>query len=115
MTGDMTAWTRLMLGFLRRTAEANLWRVERLAELHAEWALAIREYRSDSIIPMLAPCALTQPAFTIVDALHAIGGTFASVNMAAARLVDIGILQVARGTRRDRLFRAPGGVDFLGG
>jgi Fic family protein len=106
LSGDMTAWTRLMLGALQRTAEANLGRIERLAQLHAGWMHSISKYRSDSIIHTLAPFALTQPAFTIADALHAIGGTFASVNTAAGRLVDIGILQVGRGTRRNRLFLA---------
>lgn len=105
-SGDMTAWTRLMLAFLQRAAEANLVRIESLAQLHAAWTQAISKYRSDSIIHALAPFALTQPAFTIADALYAIGGTFASINTAAARLVDIGVLKIAKGARRDRLFQA---------
>jgi Fic family protein len=112
-SGDMTAWTRLMLGFLQRTAEANLVRIEALAQLHAAWTLAISKYRSDSIIHALAPFALTQPAFTIADALRAVGGTFASVNTAAVRLVDIGILRTAKGARRDRLFQATQVLDLF--
>ena len=58
------------------------------------------------MVHKLAPFALTRPAFTLRDALDAIGGTFASVNMAAARLVEEGVLTIADGARRDRLYRA---------
>jgi hypothetical protein len=38
-----------------------------------------------------------------LDAVH---GTFASVNTAATRLVEAGVLMIANGARRDRLFQA---------
>jgi Fic family protein len=112
-SGDMTAWTRLMLGFLCRTATANLDRLRRLGALDAEWRRAVAGFRSDSMVHKLAPFALTRPAFTIADAIAAIGGTFASVNMAAGRLVDAGILKIADSARRDRLFQAPNVLDIF--
>jgi len=106
ISADMTAWTRLMLSFLGRSAAANLDRLTRLATVEGEWRSAVARFRSDSMVHKLAPFALTRPAFTIEDARRAIGGTFASVNMAAAQLVDAGILVIADRARRDRLFLA---------
>jgi hypothetical protein len=57
--------------------------------------------------------SLTRPAFTLEDARRAIGGTFASVNTAAARLVDTGILEIADHARRDRLFLARAVLDIF--
>jgi Fic family protein len=105
-SGDMGPWTRLMLTFLERTAAANLARLTRLAAVDAEWRRIASAFRSDSMVHKLAPFALTRPAFTMRDALDAIGGTFASVNTAATRLVEAGVLMIGNGVRRDRLFQA---------
>jgi hypothetical protein len=78
----MGPWTRLGLSFLARNATANLARLARLAEVDAQWHPIAAAFRSDSMVHKLAPFALTRPAFTMRDALDAIGGTFASVNTA---------------------------------
>jgi Fic family protein len=113
ISADMTAWTRLMLSFLGRSATANLDRLARLAAIEAQWRGVVSAFRSDSMVHKLAPFALTRPAFTIADACHAIGGTFASVNTAAARLIDAGILVVADRTTRNRLFLAGTVLDIF--
>lgn len=113
ISADMTAWTRLMLSFLGRSATANLDRLARLAAIEAQWRGVVSAFRSDSMVHKLAPFALTRPAFTIADACHAIGGTFASVNTAAARLIDAGILVIADRTRRNRLFLAGAVLDIF--
>ncbi len=105
-TGDMGPWTRLMLSFLDRTAAANLSRLTRLAAIDAEWRRIAAGFRADSMVHALVPFALTRPVFTVRDALDAVGGTFASVNTAATRLVEAGVLTVSNGARRDRLFQA---------
>ena len=106
LSADMGPWTRLMLSFLRRTAAADLGRLTRLAAVEAKWRRIASAFRSDSMVHKLAPFALTRPVFTMRDALDAIGGTFASVNTAATRLVEAGVLTIANGARRDRLFQA---------
>jgi Fic family protein len=106
ITGDMGPWTRLMLSFLDRTAAANLARLTRLAAVEAEWRRIAPGFRSDSVVHKLAPFALTRPVFTLRDALDAIGGTFASVNTAATRLVEAGVFTISNEARRDRLFQA---------
>ena len=113
ISSDMTAWTRLMLSFLRRSAAANLDRLARLAAVEAQWRGVVAHFRSDSMVHKLAPFALTRPAFTITDAYGAIGGTFASVNTAAAQLVDAGILVIVDHARRDRLFLAGAVLDIF--
>jgi Fic family protein len=113
ISADMTAWTRLMLSFLGRSAAANLDRLARLAAIEAQWRGAISAFRSDSMVHKLAPFALTRPAFTIADAHRTIGGTFASVNTAALQLVDAGILGIADHARRDRLFLAAAVLDIF--
>jgi Fic/DOC family len=105
-SGDMAPWTRLMLSFLERTATANLARLARLAAIDAEWRRIAAPFRADSMVHELASFALTRPAFTLRDALDAIGGTSASVNTAATRLVEAGVLTISDGARRDRLFEA---------
>lgn len=107
ISGDMMAWTRLMLGFLHQTAMENIARLDRLLEIRARWRAATADARANSVIHRLVDYALTRPAFTIADALDGIGGSFPAVNNAAGRLVDLNVLQVARDTRRDRLFQAP--------
>ncbi len=106
VTGDMGPWTRLMLSFLARTAAANLSRLARLAAIDAEWRRIAAAFRADSMVHALAPLALTRPVFTVRDALDAVGGTFASVNTAATRLVETGVLTISNGAQRDRLFQA---------
>jgi Fic family protein len=113
ISADMTAWTRLMLSFLGRSAAANLDRLTRLATVQAQWRGVVARFRSDSTVHKLVPFALTRPAFTIEDARRAIGGTFASVNTAAAQLVDAGILVIADRARRDRLFLAGAVLDIF--
>jgi len=113
ISSEMTAWTRLMLSFLRRSAAANLDRLARLAAVEAQWRSVVAHFRSDSMVHKLAPFALTRPAFTIEDARRAIGATFASVNTAAAHLVDAGILVIADRARRDRLCLANAGLDIF--
>jgi cell filamentation protein, protein adenylyltransferase len=105
-TGDMGPWVRLMLSFLDRTAAANLSRLTRLAAVDAEWRRMAATFRADSTVHALVPFALTRPVFTVRDALDAVGGTFASVNTAATRLVEAGVLTISNGARRDRLFQA---------
>jgi hypothetical protein len=65
------------------------------------------------MVHALVPFALTRPAFTVRDALDAIGGTFASVNTAATRLVDAGVLTISNGAQRDRLFQAGGVLEIF--
>jgi cell filamentation protein, protein adenylyltransferase len=113
ISADMTAWTRLMLSFLTRSAAANLERLTRLTAIAAAWRDAVARFRADSMVHKLAPFALTRPVFTIEDARRAIGGTFASVNTAAAHLVDAGILVIADHARRDRLFLAGAVLDVF--
>jgi Fic family protein len=113
ISADMTAWTRLMLSFLERSAAANLDRLARLTAIEAQWRGVVSAFRSDSMVHRLAPFALTRPAFTIADAHSAIGGTFASVNTAAVQLVDAGILVIADHARRDRLFLAGEVLDIF--
>jgi Fic family protein len=113
ISSDMMAWTRLMLSFLRRSAAANLHRLARLAAVEAQWRGVVAHFRSDSMVHKLAPFALTRPAFTIDDARRATGATFASVNTAAAQLVDAGILVIADRARRDRLFLANAVLDIF--
>jgi cell filamentation protein, protein adenylyltransferase len=105
-TGDMGPWARLMLSFLDRTAAANLSRLDRLAAIDAGWRRIAAGFRADSMVHALVPFALTRPVFTVRDALDAVGGTFASVNTAATRLAEAGVLAVSNGARRDRLFQA---------
>ncbi len=112
-SNDMTAWTRLMLSFMHQNAESNIERLDALLAIGARWTKAISGARADSAVHRLVPFALTRPAFTVKDAIDGIGGTFPSVNNAARRLVELGVLEVAKGARRDRFFQAPEVLDVF--
>jgi Fic family protein len=107
ISGDLTAWSRLLIEFIARTAGRNIGRIEALRRFEREWRDATRSFRSDSKIHELVGFTLTHPAFTIQDALRDIGGTFASVNTAARQLVEADILARPMETRRNRIFTAP--------
>lgn len=106
ITGNMVPWIRVYLAALRRTAQDNLVRLSQLQAIEAKWLEAVDDLRADSMAHKLVPWMLTRPAFTIKDAVAGIGGTFASVNTAAGRLADLGMLEIAPEARRDRLFMA---------
>ena len=80
-------------------------------DLKRRWAEQLADHRIDSLIHRLAPFALMRPAFTVNNAMAEIGGTFASVNNAAARLVEKRIRVIAKGSPRDRLFQVPEVLD----
>jgi Fic family protein len=113
LSGDMTAWTRLMLVFLERTAAANLARLDRLAALAHAWRRIASASRPGSMVHKLVPFALTRPAFTRRDALDAIGGTAAALSTAALRLVEAGVLTTADAAAPDPLFEAPAVLDIF--
>ena len=113
LSGDMTAWTRLMLVFLERTAAANLARLDRLAALAHAWRRVALASRPGSVVHKLVPFALTRPAFTRRDALDAIGGTAAALSTAALRLVEAGVLTTPDPAAPDPLFEAPAVLDIF--
>jgi hypothetical protein len=113
LSGDMTAWTRLMLVFLERTATANLARLDRLAAVAHAWRRIANASRPGSMVHKLVPFALTRPAFTRSDALDAIGGTAAALSTAALRLVEAGVLTTADAAAPDPLFEAPAVLDIF--
>jgi Fic/DOC family len=112
-SGDMTAWTRLMLMFLERTATANLARLDRLAAVAHAWRRIAAGSRPGSMVHMLVPFALTRPAFTRRDALETIGGTAAALSTAALRLIEAGVLTTADPAAPDPLYEAPAVLDIF--
>ena len=110
---DLTGWTRLMLSLVARTARANIERIDAMRSMEAQWRRATSGVRRDSLVHPLAELALTRPAFTVSDAVRDIGGTFASVNAAARRLVAEGILSVPHDARRQRIFEATAVLDLF--
>jgi Fic family protein len=113
IAGDLTGWTRLMLSLVARTARANIERIDALRTLEAQWRRATSGFRRDSAVHRLVELALTRPAFTVNDAVRDVGGTFASVNAAARRLVAAGILSVPDDARRERIFEATAVLDLF--
>jgi hypothetical protein len=113
LSGDMTAWTRLMLVFLERAATANLARLDRLAALAHAWRRIALGSRPGSMVHKLVPFALTRPAFTRRDALEALGGTAAALSTAALRLIEAGVLTTTDPAAPDPLFEAPAVLDIF--
>lgn len=106
---DWGWWTRLMLGFVERTAIANRHRLARLAALHDDWRRATRVHRADSAIHALADLVLARPTLTAREAAGALAGrrSYQAVLTALAALEALGIVARTDGTRRNRLWVAP--------
>jgi Fic family protein len=113
LSGNMTAWTRLMLMFLERTATINLARLDRLAAVGQAWRRITAGSRPGSMVHKLVPFALTRPAFTRRDALEAMGGTAAALSTAALRLIEAGVLTTPDAAAPDPLFEAPAVLDIF--
>jgi Fic family protein len=113
LSGDMTAWTRLMLVFLERAATGNLARLDRLAALAHAWRRIALGSRPGSMVHKLVPFALTRPAFTRRDALETMGGTAAALSTAALRLIEAGVLTTPDAAAPDPLFEAPAVLDIF--
>ncbi len=113
LSGDVTAWTRLMLVFLERTATANLARLDQLAVLSRAWSRIAAGSRPGSMVHELIPFALTRPVFTRRDALDSLGGTAAAMGTAALCLVEAGVLTTADAAAPDPLFEVPAVLDIF--
>jgi hypothetical protein len=113
LSGDMTAWTRLMLVFLERTATANIARLDRLAAIAQAWRRIALGSKPGSMVHKLLPFALTRPAFTRRDALDAIGGTAAALSTAAEHLIEAGVLTTPDAAAPDPLYEAPAVLDIF--
>lgn len=108
IAADWTGWTRLLLQYSSETAVRNIGRIEALSALEKEWRAHVKGFRSHSVVHRLVTYAVTHPVFTVNDAVADLKTTFASVNTAASHLAKAGILSIADGARRDRLFEAAG-------
>ncbi len=105
--GDLAPWSRVCLALITQASQANLERLAKLGGILARWRGATSSFRSHGVIHDLVPYALTKPVFTVRDALADLGkGTFQTINAAAGKLVDLGIVHVPGKSQRDRLFAA---------
>ena len=112
-SGKSASYVRQMLSFLRRTADANIARLDKLEAIEAEWKSRFASVRRNSVIHRLYPYAITKPVFTVGEAQKEVGVSFAAANTAASALVDAGILSVPEDSRRNRLFRADAVLDVF--
>ncbi len=110
-SGDMLAWCRTFSFLVNQTARNNLERLRKLGELYEDWLSRAKPIRSHSVAHRLLPWILVTPRFTVRDAtaFTALNGdrtTFAAINIAIARLRDIGIVELEGTARSNRLFGA---------
>jgi hypothetical protein len=98
-----------MLGFVERTATANLNRLDRLDAVLGDWRAQTRRYRSDSAIHPMLEVALTRPKLTPKQAAGDLAERFSyqAVLTAIGELEQLGILRRAGARERRRLYAAP--------
>jgi Fic family protein len=106
ISGNPTNYVRQMLSFLRRTADANIARLDRLEAIEAEWKRRFAQTRSNSIVHRLYPYAIAKPVFTVRDVQKDLKVSFAAANTAVRALQDEGIVSVPQDSSRNRLFHA---------
>lgn len=106
ISGKPASYVRQILNFLRRTADANIARLDRLAAIKANWKSRFTSVRSNSVIHRLYPYAITKPVFTVGEASKELGVSFAAANTAAQALLNEGILSILDDASRNRLFHA---------
>jgi Fic family protein len=106
LSGSTASFVRQMLSFLRRTANANLERLDKLGEIEADWKRRFVNVRSSSVVHRLTTYAATKPVFTVRDVQSDLGVSFAAANTAVRALSEEGIVSVPDDAKRDRLFHA---------
>lgn len=106
ISGNTTNYVRQMLSFLRRTADANITRLDRLEAIEADWKRRFAQTRSDSVVHRLVSYAISKPVFTVGDVQKDLGVSFASANTAVRALQGEEIVTVPEDARRNRLFHA---------
>jgi Fic family protein len=108
-SADWSAWTRLMLGFIERTAIANLNRLDALHVVLTDWRAMTRRFRSDSAVHPLLEIVLARPKVTPKAAATALRGHFSyqAVLTAIAALERLGIVRRVDARARNRLYEAP--------
>ena len=106
ISGNPTNYVCQMLRFLRRTADANIARLDKLEAIEAGWKKRFEGIRSNSVIHRLCPYAAAKPVFTVGEAQKDLGVSFAAASNAARALQDEGILSVPNDVNRNRLFHA---------
>ena len=110
--GDMTGWSRVFCFLIAQTARDNLERTRKLGELHEAWRKRAQSIRSHSVAHHLLPWIMVTPRFTVKDALMFVTAsgnkvTFAALNTAIGRLMDLGIVTLEGTAQSNRLFSAP--------
>jgi Fic family protein len=113
VTSNWTSYTRTMLAFIGQTADLNIRRVRQLQKIDADWRIKLRGFRKDARVHKVASFALTNPAFTVEDAMRHTGGTYPNNNNAIAQLVKVGILTAPGERRRGRIFHADDVLDLF--
>ncbi|MGY4399264.1 Fic family protein [Bradyrhizobium sp. USDA 3315] len=106
ISGNTTNYVRQMLSFLRRTADANIVRLDRLEAIEADWKSRFAQTRSDSVVHRLVSYAISKPVFTVGDVQNDLGVSFAAANTAVRALQGKEIVSVPEDARRNRLFHA---------
>ena len=106
ISGNTTNYVRQMLSFLRRTADANIARLNRLEAIEANWKDRFSHTRSDSVVHRLVSYAISKPVFTVGEVQKDLGVSFAAANTAVRALQNEEIVTVPVDTRRNRLFHA---------
>jgi Fic family protein len=113
ISGNATNYVRQMLSFLRRTADANITRLDRLEAIEAEWKRRFAKTRSNSVVHRLYPYAISKPVFTVTDVQRDLQVSFAAANTAARALQEEGIVSVPNDAGRNRLFHADEVLDIF--
>jgi Fic family protein len=111
--GDFTHWCNISLSFLRQTADMNIERLDRLAEISLRWKGQLEGVRRDSVLHRMVPWMLTKPAFTVKDASTELNVSFPVANNALQALEEKGIVALAGAGKRNRLFLASEVLDVF--
>ncbi|QOZ55438.1 Fic family protein [Bradyrhizobium sp. CCBAU 53338] len=106
ISGNTMSFVRQMLSFLRRTADANIARLDRLEAIEADWKDRFAQTRSDSVVHRLVSYAVSKPVFTVGDVQKDLAVSFATANTAVRLLQGEEIVSVPEDARRNRLFHA---------
>ncbi len=113
ISGNPTNYVRQMLSFLRRTADSNIVRLDRLEAIETEWKGRFARIRSNSVVHRLYPYAIAKPVFTVGEVQKDLGVSFAAASTASRLLQDEGILSVPDDSSRNRLFHADEVLDVF--
>lgn len=111
---DYSPWAKLFLECVIASCRHTQNLISQFSQLKTEWEIALKGFRSDSVVHKIMPLLLGQPVLTVKSIAQQLGVSFVRANKAIDALLELDILRLAMPERqRNRVFHAHAVLNLL--